>query len=321
MPVAFASAAVLLGTRPCVARGDDERIGGGSVSADYVGPTEGYTRKVPIHVEQLPLLSGIVVAGPIDYQFHGPAEGEGRSLVGAMLPTFGVEAEGVLSPERRYALREVRHGPEPIVNNLSSASRYGERGAALVHAVVGAAIRLRWLRSDGTLGDSGNVDTNCDRMAAMQLLVWESVLETRELPERWSMEDGTFTASLVDNPGVARELATLKRQAIAHLEGNLLVEGLRTMTSRDSQDRLVIVRPRERARVAVDRVRRLGGVDAEEESHVRGNVPGSPQPYGGFVAPVPPPPPPPNVPLPRSALSGLVGLALVGLLWRRKFRL
>lgn len=303
----------LVWPRCCDARGD-------FVSARYVGPTEGYTRKIAIQIEQSSTYSGIVDVGPIDFQFFAQAEGTGRSLVGSVLPTFGIEAESLFESERRYSLTEVAFGPEPVVTNLAGAGRYGQERQSLVHAVVGAAIQLGWLRPDGTIRDSFDDDLNRDRMAAVQLLVWESVFETRETPERWSVTDGSFTASLGQTPGVKAELAILAERATTVLEGNLSVEGLRTMTTRDSQDRLVIVRVPERKRRLV---RRIDGAAVYFESSDSGSpdpTTGSPDP-GGFILipPVSPPPPPPNVvPLPPALWSGLIGIILVSVYQTRK---
>lgn len=319
MLTAVAIAMTLVWPRCCDARED-------FVSARYIGPTDGYTRKIAIQIEQSSIYSGIVDVGPIDYQFFGPADGTGRSLVGAVMPTFGVEVETPLQSERRYTLTEIAFGPEPVVTNLASPGHYGQRRQSLVHAVVGAAIQLGWLRLDGTIQDSLNDNLNRDRMAAVQLLVWESVFETREAPERWSLSDGSFTASMGQTPGVKMELVTLAEHATTMLEGNLRVEGLRTMTTRDSQDRLVIVRTPERTRRLV---RRVDGAaeyfDSSDTSSldpnaaIQGPTPGSPN-SGGFTVFSPPPFPPTSnvVPLPPAVWPGIAAIILVALYQSRK---
>lgn len=295
------------GSGLCAARVD-------SVTATYVGPTANASRKIAVRIEQLPSLSGIVDVGAVDYQFTGPAEGAGESLAGTMMPTFGVEAETVLDTTRRFTIRPVGSGPEPVERNLAAPARYGQRRESLVHAVIGAAIRLRWLMPDGTIGQAADLDERRDRMAAVQLLVWESVLETHEAPERLSLSDGSFTASLGQTPGVGLKVAELSSVAGSMLESNAGVDGLRTITTRDSQDRLVIVpehQPKPRVRRRIDR----GVYFDDSDSGSTSRVPGSPQPHGTVVIPDNPPSPP-TVPLPPAVWSGAVGLAIVAVLSR-----
>ncbi len=293
-----------------------------TVSGRYVGPTPGFTRKIAVRIESRPLLCGIVDVGPIDYEFSSPASGDGRSLVGAVRPTFGVEAERLQDGTRDYTVREIAQGPEPTMNNIGGAARYGPQREAIVHAVFGAAIKLGWLRSDGAVVDARDDDENADRMAAVQLLIWESVFESREAPERWNLNDGNFSASLGQTPGVARKVAQLAARARVLLDGKVRVDGLRTITNNRVQDRLVIARSRVRRTVWVEREGGTGfELELDSGSPQKPVVVGSPDPPGFVVPPPPPAPPPPGVvPLPSAFASGALGLALVALSSGRRRR-
>lgn len=211
-----------------------------TVQMRYVG-TSGFTRSIAITVASAPAHNGNYAVGALVHEFDTPATGLGLALAGRTIQTWCIELEGITHVFRPFDVVQVADAPVAAGNNPNGAGSYGDLRSRRVHAVMGAAIAAGWIDSNLQLVNIANANTQKDRSAAIQLLVWESLFEPGSAadPVGWNLSAGNFIAAA--SADVLARVNDLLAASQALLDARHRVNGMRAVAGRNGQDQLVII--------------------------------------------------------------------------------